>query len=119
MKMKTMLPLALLIAASYSAGAFAAETVTAEKIQEKAKTCAACHAADGNGTLPIYPRLAGQYHDYLARALHEYKTGDRKNAIMAGFAATLSDAEIDGLSRYFAAMPGKLNDLSHLNNQAD
>jgi len=116
---KIMLPLALLVAGSFSAGALAAEAVSAEKIQEKAKTCAACHAADGNGTLPIYPRLAGQYHDYLARALHEYKTGERKNAIMAGFAATLSEGEIDGLARYFAEMPGKLNDLSHLNNQAD
>jgi len=119
MKFTTMLPFALLAAVSFSAGAFAAEAVSAEKIQEKAKTCAACHAADGNGTLPMYPRLAGQYHDYLARALHEYKNGERKNAIMAGFAATLSDAEIDGLSRYFAAMPGKLNDLSHQINQAD
>jgi hypothetical protein len=32
---------------------------------------------------------------------------------MAGFAATLSDGEIDGLARYYGAMPGKLDDLSH------
>ncbi|MGH8042161.1 MAG: c-type cytochrome [Rudaea sp.] len=78
-----------------------------------AKTCAACHGADGNSTAPIYPRLAGQYHDYLARALREYKSGERQNAIMSGFAKTLSDAEIDALARYFAVMPGKLDDLSH------
>lgn len=103
----------LLIGAAFTTSAFAAAPLTQEQIQEKAKTCAACHGPDGNSTAPIYPRLAGQYHDYLARALHEYKSGERKNPIMAGFAATLSDAEIEGLSNYYGAMPGKLDDLSH------
>jgi cytochrome c553 len=92
-----------------------AETLTADQVKVKAATCAACHGADGNAGgdgQGQYPRLAGQYHDYLARALLEYKSGDRKNAIMAGFAATLSDAEIDALTRYFSAMPSKLDDLS-------
>ena len=102
-----------------AANAFAAATITPEQVQEKAKTCAACHAADGNSTAPIYPRLAGQYHDYLARALHEYKSGERKNPIMAGFAATLSDAEIQGLADYYGAMPGKLDDLSHHEQGSD
>ena len=103
---------ALLAALAFSATAFA-EEIPVEKIKEKAKTCAACHGEDGNATANgQYPRLAGQYHDYLARALHEYKNGERKNPIMAGFAGTLSEAEIDGLSRYFGALPGKLDDLS-------
>lgn len=93
--------------------AFAAEAGGAPgaSAADLAKTCAACHGADGNSTAPIYPRLAGQYHDYLARALQEYKSGKRQNAIMAGFAKTLSDADIDKLSRYFAAMPSRLGDL--------
>jgi cytochrome c553 len=104
---------ALIAACGFAATASGAETIPAEKIQEKAKTCAACHGEDGNATANgQYPRLAGQYHDYLARALHEYKNGERKNPIMAGFAGTLSEAEIDGLSRYFGALPGKLDDLS-------
>jgi cytochrome c553 len=81
--------------------------------EELSKTCAACHGADGNATNAQYPRLAGQYHDYLARALQEYKTGERQNAIMAGFVKTLSDADIDTLSRYYADMPTKLDDLAH------
>ena len=107
--------LALLAAGLFAINAFAAEAGGAPGASpaDLAKTCAACHGADGNSTAPIYPRLAGQYHDYLARALHEYKSGGRQNAIMAGFAKTLSDADIDALSRYFAAMPGKLDDLSH------
>lgn len=97
-----------------------AETIPPEKVKEKAATCAACHGPDGNaGTDAQYPRLAGQYHDYLAQALHEYKTGARKNAIMAGFANTLSNAEIDALSRYFGAMPSKLDDLAKYEQGSD
>ncbi len=81
----------------------------------KSKSCQACHGADGNGASdPQYPRLAGQYADYIARALHEYKTGDRKNAIMVGMAAPLSDQDINDIAAYFASQPGKLHDLSHL-----
>lgn len=81
--------------------------------EDLAKPCAACHGADGNSTNAQYPRIAGQYHDYLARAMQEYKSGDRKNAIMTGFVNTLSDADIDKLARYYAAMPSKLDDLAH------
>jgi len=73
----------------------------------KAKSCAACHGADGNaGSDQQYPRLAGQYADYIARALHEYKNGDRKNPIMAGMAKPLSDQDIDDIAAYFASQPG-------------
>lgn len=92
-----------------------AATIAPEQVKEKAAICAACHGADGNSATPAqsqYPRLAGQYHDYLSRALHEYKSGGRKNPIMAGMAAPLNDVEIDALARYFSALPGKLDDLS-------
>ena len=82
-------------------------------VEDLSKPCAACHGADGNGTAAQYPRLSGQYHDYLAQAMREYKTGERKNAIMAGFVNTLSPADIDALSRYYADMPTKLDDLAH------
>ena len=54
--------------------------------KEKATTvCAACHGQDGNKTLDnTYPKLAGQYSDYLLKTLKEYKSGKRSNAIMAG-----------------------------------
>ncbi len=85
----------------------------AEAGKTKAVACAACHGPDGNaGIDPQYPRLAGQYRDYIAKALHEYKSGERKNPIMAGFAGTLSDADIDDLAVYFSSLPqAKLTDL--------
>ncbi len=104
-----------LLACGLTINAFGAESGSApgKTVEDLAKPCAACHGVDGNATAAIYPRLAGQYHDYLAQALKEYRSGTRQNAIMAGFARTLSDADIDALSRYFADMPGKLDDLSH------
>mgnify|MGYP006379335415 CR=1 FL=1 len=61
-----------------------------------------------------HPRLAGQYADYLAKSLRDYQTGSRKNAIMAGFAATLSEQDIADLAAFYASQPGALEDLSHL-----
>jgi len=69
--------------------------------------CVACHGRNGIGITPDYPNLAGQYADYLARALREYQRGDRKNAIMPAFASPLSDAEIEAVAAYYAAQqPG-------------
>jgi cytochrome c553 len=98
----------------FANSAFAAEgTAPGKNAEELSKSCAACHGADGNSTNAQYPRLAGQYHDYLARAMQEYKTGERKNAIMQGFVKTLSEADIQSLASYYAEMPGKLDDLAH------
>jgi cytochrome c553 len=106
--------LAALAALLCSASAFAAEGGGApgKTAEELSKPCAACHGPDGNSTNAQYPRLAGQYHDYLQRALQEYKSGERKNAIMAGFVGTLSDADMDVLARYYGDMPTKLDDLA-------
>jgi cytochrome c553 len=68
--------------------------------------CAACHSADGNAADPQYPRLAGQYADYIARALSEYKTGTRSNPIMAGFAAGLSEQDQKDVAAWFASQSG-------------
>ncbi|MEO7917752.1 MAG: cytochrome c [Dokdonella sp.] len=82
----------------------------------KSVTCQACHGADGAANVdPQYPRLAGQYRDYLERALHEYKLGKRENAIMAGFVATLTDEDMADLAAYFSSLPTSLKDLAHEN----
>lgn len=74
--------------------------------KEKSALCVACHGADGNSTDPQYPRLAGQHASYLSQALKEYRSGARKNPIMAGFAAGLSDADINNLAAYYASQKG-------------
>lgn len=79
--------------------------------KEKANAvCAACHGADGVKSIdPSYPILAGQYQDYLARALSEYQKGTRKNPIMMGMAAALTKQEIADLAAYYASLPSPLN----------
>ena len=71
--------------------------------KEKSKTCVACHGTDGKAVLPVYPNLSGQYQNYLAKALTEYKTGKRKNPIMMGMAMPLSDEDIADLAAYYAS----------------
>ncbi len=72
----------------------------------KNQLCVACHGEDGNGVDPQYPRLAGQYGDYLVKALQDYKSGARVNAIMGGFATNLSLQDMEDLAAYYAAKPG-------------
>jgi len=77
-----------------------------------AQVCAACHGPDGNKpTGPDFPLLGGQHPDYLKKALSDYKTGKRNNPIMKGFAATLSNQEMDDLAAWFASQPSNL--VSH------
>lgn len=109
--MKNAITLSLLAAAlllSSSAALASGDPVAGKK---KATTCFACHGEDGNAVDPQYPKLAGQYADYMAQALHEYKDGQRNNAIMKGFAAQLSDQDIQDITAYFSSLPTKLDDL--------
>jgi cytochrome c553 len=71
--------------------------------KQKAATCAACHGADGNSPNPQFPRLAGQYEDYIVKALMDYKSGERKNPIMSGMVANLSAADIADIAAYFSS----------------
>lgn len=77
--------------------------------KEKSAVCAACHGADGNSPAPDFPRLAGQYEDYLYRALLDYKSGARKNAIMQGQVGALEKADLADLAAYFASQKGLEN----------
>ena len=74
--------------------------------KDKSVTCSACHGVDGNGETKMYPRLAGQYKNYLIHALNAYKNGERNNAIMSGFAAGLSEQDIIDLSTYYSKQKG-------------
>jgi cytochrome c553 len=74
-----------------------------------AQVCAACHGADGAKPIaPENPILAGQHYDYLVQALADYKSGKRNNAVMKGFAATLSRQEIEDLAAWFASQKSGL-----------
>jgi cytochrome c553 len=72
----------------------------------KSSTCAGCHGADGVSSVPSFPKLAGQNRDYLYQALKDYKSGKRKNPIMAGQVEALSDSDMLDLALYFSKQKG-------------
>ena len=74
--------------------------------KEKAAVCGACHGVDGNSQVPDFPRLAGQHEDYLVRALLDYKSGQRKNPIMAGQVANLEKTDMLDLAAWFSSQSG-------------
>lgn len=87
----------------------AAKIDPAKGQQIAAGVCAACHGVDGNSASPANPKLAGQHADYLYKQLQNFKTragakeAERANAVMAGFAVTLSDIDMRNVAAYFAA----------------
>jgi cytochrome c553 len=99
------LALAWLIAQGASAQQPAADTAKGQQIASS--VCAACHAADGNSTIPTNPRLAGQSAEYLIKQLIDLakpagdKTG-RENPVMAAFAMMLSDSDRRSVAAYFS-----------------
>jgi cytochrome c553 len=72
-------------------------------VPKAGQTCIACHGNDGVGIMPEYPNLAGQHEDYIANSLRSYKSGVRKNAIMSGMAAPLTEQDIRELAKYYAS----------------
>lgn len=75
---------------------------------EKARTlCAGCHGPAGISVNPLWPNLAGQHAAYIAKSLHDYKSGARDDPSMSLMARTLTDAEIDALAAHYASLGGR------------
>ena len=88
-----------------------ANDVPATARPKASEVCLACHGTNGVGITADYPTISGQHRDYLARALTDYKRGGRKNAIMAGMAATLTAEDIEQLAAYYARQEPALETL--------
>lgn len=72
------------------------------------QVCAACHGADGNSTIAVNPKLAGQHPEYLYKQLSNFRSKDGKpaervNAIMGALASGLSEADMRNVSAYYAS----------------
>src|SRR5213075_1437520 len=91
-----------LVAMAIAAGAHAGDAARGK--QKAEQVCAACHGPDGNKpSAPDQPVLAGQYQDYLVRALVDYQNGRRKNTIMSGMVKDLKKQDILDLAAWFAS----------------
>ncbi|GLS15706.1 MULTISPECIES: c-type cytochrome [Hydrogenophaga] len=95
--------LALLPALLTGATAWAqADEARAKKIA--GGSCFLCHGAQGESTSEIFPRLAGQHAEYIAKQLDAFKTGKRKSTAMAEMVAKLTPEEMLALGRYYEKM---------------
>lgn len=92
------------------------------------QVCVACHGADGNGTAPVNPKLAGQHHEYLVKQLQNFKPKSggadalRPNPVMSAFAAPLTDDDMQNLAAYYSGQTlkpsvAKLKDSVELGRQ--
>jgi cytochrome c553 len=80
--------------------------------EKKAKeVCGACHGADGNSPSGAFPKLAGQWESYIVAALRQYKSGERKNAIMAPQAANLTEQDMADVATFYSQQPAALKVL--------
>lgn len=84
------------------------------------QACVDCHGADGNNPIDAtYPKLGGQYHDYIEHALTAYRSGDRSGStttdLMGSQAKELSDQQIADLAAYYGSVQGQLRDLHNAN----
>lgn len=109
----TLIGAAALATLSLSVHAQSAQPDLRRGAQLYGQVCVACHAADGNSSTAANPKLAQQHPEYLIKQLQDYKSGKRQNAIMAGFAASLSDADMRDIAFWLAsqaATPGFARD---------
>lgn len=70
----------------------------------KAATCSACHGADGVSLVPMYPNLKGQKAAYTLKQLKDFKSGARKDPVMAGMVAALSEQDMADLAAYYESL---------------
>ena len=74
------------------------------------KVCVACHGVDGaKPAAPENPILAGQYSDYIVKALSDYKSGKRANPVMKAMADPLKKQEIEDLAAWFSMQKSNLH----------
>jgi cytochrome c553 len=64
-------------------------------------SCFLCHGSTGDSTSQLYPRLAGQHHEYIAKQLEHFKSGARKSSAMRDMASKLSSEEMLALGKFF------------------
>jgi cytochrome c553 len=102
MKLHTLLAASLILAS----GTALAASGDPEAGRKKSTPCQACHGQNGMSVSPDFPNLAGQNADYMVHALRHYKNGKRKNPIMQGQVANLSDKDILDLAAHFSHLKG-------------
>ncbi len=97
------------LALAWTVGTASANTPAAAPAVDVAKgqatatnVCSACHTSDGSRGAPGNPILQGQHPEYIVKQLSDFKAGKRKNPVMQGFAATLSEQDMRNVAAFYA-----------------
>ncbi len=106
------------LAALLSAPAFAdpkADMARAEEIVSG--RCFLCHGMEGEAASQVFPRLAGQHSEYVAKQLADFKSGKRKSESMKSQVEELTPGEMKALGVFFEnkkAAPNQATDIDIL-----
>ncbi|EMQ2875470.1 cytochrome c [Vibrio navarrensis] len=102
--------LALILSLLASCSVWAQGNIEAGKA--KSQTCVACHGADGNSLLTMYPKLAGQHAKYIEKQLKDLKLGmesagkqGRYDPVMSAMAMPLTEQDMADLAAYYSSLP--------------
>ena len=76
--------------------------------KEKVAVCSACHGADGNSVVGLWPSLAGQNEKYLVKQLRLVKSGDRVIDSMVGLLDNLKDSDLQDIAAFYASQRNKV-----------
>ena len=106
MKIGNVIAIILMSVGLASVAQAAANAADGEKIVTG--VCAACHGIDGNSVISTNPKLAQQHPEYIAKQLANFKSGERKNAVMSGMAASLSPEDMANVAAYFGSQKAKV-----------
>ena len=100
---------ALGVAVAFISAAVPALAQDSNATRSLAATCTACHGTDGISVGGVPPSLAGQSKDYLLQQLNDFKNGKRSATIMHQHAKGYTDAQLERIAAYFAAVkPGEI-----------
>lgn len=107
---KLILAAALVAAAVGSAQAQQAAAIVGDAAagRAKAEVCAACHSADGNSVVGMYPKIAGQNWRYAFKQLLDIKSGVRPVPVMEPMVAPMSDQDLADVAAFYASQPAGL-----------
>lgn len=75
--------------------------------QQKSAICAACHGADGNSIVAMWPSIAGQHQDYFLKQMLDIQKGVRKNDQMTPIIAAMTEQDFQDLAAYFSSLAAK------------
>ena len=125
---KVKVPVSLSIMLCISVSAFAADSAEDIKLRMgsgdpvagkgKIGICKVCHGEDGNSTTVHFPKLTGQYGDYIVKQLNDFRSGARKDPMMSAMVQSAgSDQDLRDIAAYYASQQ-KMSGVRRVSNRA-